>query len=1136
MSFNYEYDIKYTDNPYIDLIVHLTKNMVMNCVVKNERTALKYETVVSRERSNKLIKYKKGKLYELPDYDESEYVEANNYYRMLQGLPPYPTESELKAYREKYGENADTQSLYEASYISLDPYIYMITSTEYGSPGDTQLISAASFVGHYLHEFRNNETALRILENDGVLAQIEQDFTGSCYSYIYHMGDKVVDSYTARTAPNFALLYVPTSNIGYFNEIYYKFIRTYERNRDYTLSVIYSEAYAFGSIHYDDFIQILILIQTMIDMISEVQEYIINKDVFDSRTIRYLFESYGVDYYKEIPVSYQIRIIKNINLLLKYKSSNKNIEDILLLFDHPDIQVYTYYLMKTKKVTRENMKFYSEDDINPVYLTSTYNTLKKIPNPIPNIVPNTDELYTKILYFTTGVYKNHRAQIYSKSFFYNLNDINTLVNYIDPKDGKEKPYTEIKIVGWVEEGIVRASDRFNDKYESDIEVQLENTPVYKTFDSYEIITEDMLGTEDFNENYDMCFLKVPITDQNISNYIEDKSCRRTYDFITKQDPFWDGVSKVDILTNQERENYHNAKRKEILNTDFSCIRTKYISVDAAIDVTKMSYQVSYFMNILFDKHYDEEMLMLNVDNIISQNKVKLNDLLSLAIALSYVYNGVEPDMIASDMERNMTINGFNFDSDWTTIYNDLNRTGQGFMVELDSDSPGAFLSGRYSESDIWYDMQHHKVVDVFEGYDEYTTNGIDGYNYPSYLGPAIEQDIYPKSNMFEENGLDCHIIDITWDIPYADQNSGANFKNTSELIDLSGDEYTDIDRFNKLKEIYTTNTKLYNHLTYMMRTAESKSMYDIYKTVFESFMETKLCHEFYNIKDLDTGYTVYEDDQNRTYRLVKFDPPIGYKYVCDQDNSIMVGVSLDSNAEYVPADNSIKPKMAKDYYEFLLNRNLDLYAILQKASYGFKNEDEKMAYIANICDSIAHALEQYFDTDEWKYIYNLIPTRDLQSIQKFILQIVIFFKSWKTQMLDQTVQYVIDDPFGNHVHILDDIEGFKILQDLYEKPGPRDYQDWIVQNKYNEKISPYEKISMKSYIGFYNCTELDFLYDVDEEYGYITLVKYITTGYPAIRLPATIEGYPVKYIESTCFTDNDEVTDVIIPEGVIQIG
>ena len=33
-------------------------------------------------------------------------------------------------------------------------------------------------------------------------------------------------------------------------------------------------------------------------------------------------------------------------------------------------------------------------------------------------------------------------------------------------------------------------------------------------------------------------------------------------------------------------------------------------------------------------------------------------------------------------------------------------------------------------------------------------------------------------------------------------------------------------------------------------------MYDIYNTLFESFMETKLCHEFYNIRDND-GNLVY---------------------------------------------------------------------------------------------------------------------------------------------------------------------------------------------------------------------------------------------------------------------------------------
>lgn len=370
MGYKYEYNIKYTDNPYIDLLVHQTKNMAINSVIKNERTALKYETEQSRTDSDELIRYRLGKwesklsqqdiddyinilkldgiidqdkINELVNdyidankYHEENYLETNNYYRMLQGLPPLPTDTDFKAYYEKYGEEADQSKLFELFYIPLDQYADMITTSIKGSNDDESTI--IDLHGHYLHEYYNDNTIINLLEINGIMDRIKEDYTDSSFSYIYHLGEKSIDPYTARTAPNYTLLYIPNCE---FNEIYYKFIRTYEKNRLYTISTIYSEAYAFGSIHYDDFIQIFIIIQTMIDMISEVQEYIINKDVFDSRTIRYLFESYGIDYYKEIPVQYQMRIIKNVNQLLKYKSTNQNIEDILLLFDRPDIEVFT---------------------------------------------------------------------------------------------------------------------------------------------------------------------------------------------------------------------------------------------------------------------------------------------------------------------------------------------------------------------------------------------------------------------------------------------------------------------------------------------------------------------------------------------------------------------------------------------------------------------------------------------------------------------------------------------------------------------------------------------------------------------------------------------------------------------------
>ena len=130
MSYNYDYDMKYTDNPYIDILVHNTKIMGINSVVKNEREALKYETLESRSASNNMISYKQGYPVD-SNFMPSEYVEMNRYYRMLSGQPPFPTSAEISAYQEEYGKLANLTPLYSSKYIPLDEYQNYISNSNY---------------------------------------------------------------------------------------------------------------------------------------------------------------------------------------------------------------------------------------------------------------------------------------------------------------------------------------------------------------------------------------------------------------------------------------------------------------------------------------------------------------------------------------------------------------------------------------------------------------------------------------------------------------------------------------------------------------------------------------------------------------------------------------------------------------------------------------------------------------------------------------------------------------------------------------------------------------------------------------------------------------------------------------------
>ena len=1582
MRYNYEFNMKYTDNPYIDIIVQCVKILGMNAVVKNENQALHYEDDRSNEAAIELIKYRDGQRNELREgpYHEEKYFEWNSYYRMLHGLPPAYTLNDEMAYlhatgygKEIYKDCGNGTLVIPALYEH-----YFIDMTQYTLPED--IAATIDLSGRYLHQLPQEE--LSILESCGIMRQIFDEYGGDPhYQYIYHLGDKRIDYYRARTAGNFSLLWTPKLNI--FDIIEKKFRRVFERNRAYTMSTVYSEAYRFMSYNYDNFIEILIIIQTMVDMISETQEYIINKDIFDSRTIRYLFESYGIAYYKEIPIKYQIRIIKNVNTLLKYKSSHRNITDIMELFDDTTTIIYTYYLMKTKAVNRENFSYYTEEDINPKYneddrplpvedrtwhywigpntdisnnkvplMSTNYNVeepsfikshiynyrvrkgsrayvfpdifenriLTKelepdvlLPQPLVNQIVtletldgnfdsfltdflrnvnwfnvtkyttgqepekisnrneyldrfakcltkrisiyfnnlklNHDELamntynYRKIkyyLYTALGIFNQfvlNRSDFDTMSdtdlekYFYTKDTLITdIPNFIDEygidvdrldyddryilhhtipfmvrfdyKTDSESKYTDNfvdktkpddiieykqemydcsifkgstfsdthniadiykitkryrenyilairafveglfedlavdplynptpRYIGYMDLGIVRSQlNKRISEFEIGDEVTvppMSNIPVYNSYYVYQTVTKDMIGMENFAKNYDMCFLKVPILDPNAYKMLERFDMRRNYDVITLADPFWDGVTIFDILTDEERARLHESKRREILNKDFTIERTKYIGVEAAIDLTKMSYQLCYFMNMLFDRHKDEEAIYIDIDEEVAPSgRVRLNDILVFAMALNYLYQGIEPDNMTSDMENNMYINGFNFDNNWTDIYNYLQNQHH-------------IYNNYEGEPDKTYDYidefgEEHHVVDgygmdplekgwmteLYDDWIEYEWPAAYDYepevrNLRIFLGqpaseyiedpetgekipvPIIDPETgdpinmrHPKdrddgivsnpkigaflSGRYDKCADDCitsakmeldfgwsdiwyynlnHAVkydmadgtystmDISWrptQYPVDDNNSHGLWLDTDILRQLEDDSHTDLERINMLKKIYTSNTNLYNHLTYMMRTAQSKRMHDIYKVVYDSYMETKMNHDFYKLID-NAGNPVYTDivHEGSSYHIVEIDffvkdddgyPKFdlvniitgekeryhyyhntdftGCYYICDtdfakhfnciinknsvvynpdnkpnylisndypnefpngymypedstnpdytfiiarnrytllqntKDKRILIPITVDSGYkengrfdyiltmikdpniikpakeykypdDYIPnpefPDGYIKEamirtaeiwdpnlnttvirvenlekdedtlvvsdwttvkmnwKIASSYYEYMQYRNIELYNQLIDLKYNYSNvwdpvsetykpSDEKRVRIETLCEYIVIALEKYFDKDEWRYLFNIIPTANIKNIQSWILKMVIFFKSWKTQIVDVGMTYIVDDPYNNHVHILDDLY-YSSKYTFIDKIQPKEHKYFEMSTEYRDKVN-----------------------------------------------------------------------------------
>lgn len=340
-------DKVYTDTPLIDEIVRQCKEMIYNGIVlKDQEEADKYETVDTVKQTDLYSDIIQGlDMYGMYTFGYDTIMQipymtkelAIQYTRNNSLIPKEIQPALMKIEREKFLANYEEQNNYYRMLYGLpdvgDEPIYVTNS-------QAKRIKVSEFnIGIPVHEMNNSE--ISILDTYGILDDIINTYPEK--RYLQHLGEKRINPYVARKAAPFTLLYLPPADS---NEVRDKFIDMINRNRQYILSTLYSEAYKYNSDYYDKFIMVMIITQAFIDMIVLSPEYIIRRDLFDMRTIQYVFESQGVKFFPDIPLKYQKRLVKNLNRLIKFKSCDKNLVDIASLFGFEDVGLFKYYLLK----------------------------------------------------------------------------------------------------------------------------------------------------------------------------------------------------------------------------------------------------------------------------------------------------------------------------------------------------------------------------------------------------------------------------------------------------------------------------------------------------------------------------------------------------------------------------------------------------------------------------------------------------------------------------------------------------------------------------------------------------------------------------------------------------------------------
>ena len=280
----------------------LDVNLVSYYQADKENIPREVRTKLMEAQKRKIILSYRGATFEDKTTAPTWPGEKNDYYRMLAGQPP--------------------------TTATVSDYVYA-PANDYSVPTTMPV--------HLL-----TLQQISLLQVSGIMDTIIA--ANPTKGYLKFLGEKAIEVYDSRTAQNFEVLYINSTNLD--DSLIRDFRIHYDKARTYYMVSFYNKEYANMFTWYDEFMGLCIMVMTVQRLFGSIYRQGLTRDFYDEDLIRYLFKSYSIPFIEGMDLKYQKALAKNLNLLLQYKATDKVLYDISYLLGFYNINIYKYYLIK----------------------------------------------------------------------------------------------------------------------------------------------------------------------------------------------------------------------------------------------------------------------------------------------------------------------------------------------------------------------------------------------------------------------------------------------------------------------------------------------------------------------------------------------------------------------------------------------------------------------------------------------------------------------------------------------------------------------------------------------------------------------------------------------------------------------